>query len=43
MSGDRLPVPVPSLGPFRDLGLQVHQLMMCGRNSEVLALADAYE
>jgi diguanylate cyclase (GGDEF)-like protein len=31
------------VGPFLDLGLQVHKLMMCGRNTEALALADVHE
>ncbi len=43
MPADRLPVPLPASGPCLGLGLRVHHLMMCGRNTEALALADELE
>jgi diguanylate cyclase (GGDEF)-like protein len=43
MSADRRPVPVESPGPFTQLGLRVHRLMVCGRHTEALVLADELE
>jgi diguanylate cyclase len=43
MSADRLPVPLAAHGPHSGLGLRVHHLVMCGRNTEVLTLADELE
>jgi diguanylate cyclase (GGDEF)-like protein len=43
MAGSRLPAVIPPLGPHSDLGARVYHLMLCGRHSEALALADEYE
>jgi diguanylate cyclase len=43
MGADRRPVPVESLGLFPHLGLRVHRLMVCGRHTEALILADELE
>ena len=43
MVGSWLPAIVAPHGPHNDLGYQVYHLMICGRPTEALALADEYE
>jgi diguanylate cyclase len=43
MVGSRLPAIVAPHGPHNDLGQRVYHLMICGRSTEALALADEYE
>src|SRR6185369_6648305 len=43
MCADRRPVPVAAPGPFVQLGLRVQRLIVCGRHSEALVLADELE